>query len=202
MNGWFPGNYPMGDFLSSNRRVNDFDWILYSDNQKKGKGNQYTYIASEPGYQFSYHGPSTITFPDGKEWGELTESKRDQANTSMKATKTFQPNRSTSINTEYPVTDATEMMENSWYKFKYGGKYLYGSNEENNWSRLWGVGYPYNDFSYQSGQYGLFNLGANGWLTIRNISAVDDLEGGYENVWSLSNKSKTIHQLENQSLYQ
>ncbi|MBK8842355.1 MAG: hypothetical protein IPO33_05720 [Saprospiraceae bacterium] len=193
LNGWFPGNYPMGEFLSSNRRVNDFDWILYSDNQKKGKGNQYTYIASEPGYQFSYHGPSTITFPDGKEWGELTESKRDQANTSMKATKTFQPNRSTSINTEYPVTDATEMMENSWYKFKYGGKYLYGSNEENNWSRLWGVGYPYNDFSYQSGQYGLFNLGANGWLTIRNISAVDDLEGGYENVWSLYTNSNKTH---------
>ena len=193
LNGWFPGNYPMGEFLSSNRRVNDFDWILYSDNQKKGKGNQYTYIASEPGYQFSYHGPSTITFPDGKEWGALTESKRDQANTSMKATKTFQPNRSTSINTEYPVTDATELMENSWYKFKYGGKYLYGSNEENNWSRLWGIGYPYNDFSYQSGQYGLFNLGANGWLTIRNISAVDDLEGGYENVWSLYTNSNKTH---------
>lgn len=84
-------------------------------------------------------------------------------------------------------------MENSWYKFKYGGKYLYGSNEENNWSRLWGVGYPYNDFSYQSGQYGLFNLGANGWLTIRNISAVDDLEGGYENVWSLYTNSNKTH---------
>ena len=194
LKGWFPGNYPAGEFLRNDRRVSDFGWILYSDNQKNGKGNQYTYIASEPGYQFSYHGESTITFPDDNNWGEMVQSKRDLNQASMKIIKTFKPNRTQSFTSEYPVTDVTEMLENSWYKFKYGGHYLYTSEEENNWSRLWGVGYPYSDFNYQSGQYGIFALGSSGWLTIREIRPVDRLGGGYENVWNFyTNSDKKTH---------
>jgi hypothetical protein len=183
LNNWLPGNYPEGEFLSENKRFNNFDWVLYGDSNKNDKGNKFSYVASEPGYQFSYHGGSKISFPSDKNWNEMIESKRDQT-TSLVGVKEFSPNRETSNITEQTITNATELVENYWYKFKVNGEYLKIGDKNQAWSSLWSVCYPYSDFTYNTGQYGIYSLGGGGMPTIREFRSVTDPMSKFENVWN------------------
>lgn len=185
LNKWLPGNYPEGEFLSENKRFNNFDWVLYADSDKKEKGNKFTYIASEPGYQFSYHGGSTISFPMGKNWAEMTESKREGDNLLNKV-KDFSPNRATTNVTEQTVTNATELVENYWYKIKVNSEYLKFGDKNQAWSALWSVCFPYQNFPYTSGQYGIYSMGAGGLPTIREFRSVTNPMNGFENVWNFT----------------
>src|SRR5690606_179394 len=88
---WSSKNHPKGEFLSDNLRQNDFSWIL-SPPDKAYQANQYTFIASEPGYQFSYHGETKILFPSSNNWGKLLESKRDNKESLTEKVR-FKPSR-------------------------------------------------------------------------------------------------------------
>ncbi|MBP9133968.1 MAG: hypothetical protein KBF75_08080 [Saprospiraceae bacterium] len=180
---WRKANYPAGEFLSGNKRFSNFDWVLYGDMFKNNKGNKFTYIASEPGYQFSYHGGSSISFPSDNNWGGLLESKRDKG-TAMSKVAGFAPDRVVGRITETPVTNPTELVENYWYKIKVDGEFLKIGDSKQAWSALWSVGRPYSDFQYKDGQYGIYSLGGGGWSSIRMFNNVADTEDGYENIWS------------------
>jgi hypothetical protein len=150
---------------------------------KNNKGNKFTYIASEPGYQFSYHGGSSISFPSDNNWGGLLESKRDKG-TAMSKVAGFAPDRVVGRITETPVTNPTELVENYWYKIKVDGEFLKIGDSKQSWSALWNVGRPYSDFQYKDGQYGIYSLGGGGWSSIRMFNNVADTEDDYENIWS------------------
>lgn len=197
LNNWLPGNHPEGEFLSENKRFNNFDWVLYGDSGKNNKGNAYTYIASEPGYQFSYHGRTDISFPSTSRWNEMIESQRDK-NTSMGTISSFSPNRTVGQLVEQTVTNPTDLVENYWYKIKSSGKTLSIGDKSQAWTSLFGVGQPYNNYSYKDGQYGLYSLGGGGWPTIREFRQIDNPMDHFENIWNFTsepgNKMKLINE--------
>jgi hypothetical protein len=193
---WMPGNYPEGDFLNDNRRFNNFDWVLFGDVMKNEKGDKYTYIASEPGYQFSYHGRSSISFPSSSDWNELIESKRDNYQ-NLNSIKEFSPNRSFGQVTENTISNPTELVENYWYKFKVDGKEIKVGNANERWTGYWGICFPYRDFTYGPGQYGIYSLGKGEMPTIRGFRNIKDPMEYYENIWNFSQEDgnmKVINQ--------
>ncbi|MBK9962566.1 MAG: hypothetical protein IPP06_14915 [Saprospiraceae bacterium] len=197
LNNWLPGNHPEGEFLSENKRFNNFDWVLYGDSGKNNKGNAYTYIASEPGYQFSYHGSTDISFPSTSRWNEMIESQRDK-NTSMGTISSFSPNRTVGQLMEQTITNPADLVENYWYKIKSSGKTLSLGDKNQAWTSLFGVGQPYNNYSYKDGQYGLYSLGGGGWPTIREFRQIDNPMDHFENIWNFTsepgNKMKLINE--------
>lgn len=193
--------YPAGEFLNkSELSLSDFAWI--TDPPPSYKSNTSTYIATETGYRFSYHGETKVSFPSSDQWGELLESKRDNK-AEMKQLFTLKPNRTVESFTKTPITNPTELDENNWYTINYNGDDIYAGDKKQKWSTLWAVTRPYSpkDFTYNESQYGLYTLGGGGFLYIRGLSNIDGLKGSYENVWNLSKSSDNKNIIANNYRY-
>jgi hypothetical protein len=54
---------------------------------------------------------------------------------------------------------------------------------------LFGVGQPYNDYSYKDGQYGIYSLGAGGWASYRQFDAITAHQEENGNIYNFSSGS-------------
>jgi hypothetical protein len=201
--GWSTGNYPEGEFLNETRTASNFNWVLFADqgaeNSKKIAAG--AYIAQEPGYQFSYHGTSTLSFPSDTKWGEIIESKRDKnPNGGSKAFATLTPIRETGFNEEFKVDNYTELLTDSWYKIKHKGEPLY-VNKSNGYGiyihEKWSVDYPNTKSKYENGQYGIYSGGKGSFLSkgsFRNwLDSADDEDAIWNIVGNGNNKATVIN---------
>lgn len=189
--GWFNGNYPEGEYLNETRTASNFNWVLYKTQSEENSQtvSSGTFIAQEPGYQFSYHGSSTLSFPSDTKWGEITESKRDK--NPGAASNTFAnmtPSRDIGFNEEFKVDNYTELLTDSWYKIKYKGEPLYVNNS-NFWGlylhEKWSVDFPYTNFKYAAGQYGIYSGAKGMFLSEDYFRTWDDSDNDEDAVWNI-----------------
>lgn len=189
--GWSTGNYPEGEFLNETRTASNFHWVLYpnqgEENSKKVAAG--AYIAQEPGYQFSYHGTSTLSFPADTKWGEIIESKRDNnPGVASKAFATLTPVRELGFNEEFPIDNYTELLVDSWYKIKYKGEPLY-VNKSNAWGiyihEKWGIDYPHKKHTYKAGQYGIYSGGKGMFLSDKYFRTWSDADDDTDAIWNI-----------------
>lgn len=191
---WSRQNYPGGEFLSINdNSLNDFSWITQAP--PGYSVNDYTYRASEVGYEFSYHGETNISFPLSNQWGELLESKRDKKEP-MQQKFMLKPNRERQAMTITATTSPTELNDNNWYIIKYNGSELYAGAKDQRWSKLWALIPPEKDFRYNTSQHGLYSLGGGGHLYIRGLRNLDTRNNDKETIWNFlkgsDNKSLVV----------
>lgn len=176
---------PKGEFLMLNSNLSDYSWI--TEPPPSYSVNDYTYIASDAGYRFSYHGETKVSFPASNQWGALLESKRDD-NAEMRHRFTMKPIRNKMAMTRTSVTNPAELDEYSWYFLNnpLSGD-LYAGDQKQRWSKLWALIPPERDFKYSTTQYGLYSLGGGGHVVTRGLRNLDDSRGDGEAVWDFSN---------------
>ncbi|HRN34676.1 MAG TPA: hypothetical protein PLQ53_10825 [Saprospiraceae bacterium] len=173
-----------GEF--KNGAAADFSWIETPPPGKtvSNEAKNSAYVASEPGYRLSYHDYTLLFFPASKDWGAMTESKREKESGLRIAM--FRPNREPSI--EIPMNNPTELSLDEWYRISRvdNGQIIHAKHNSGLLYYWWGLEQPYFDKN-EASAYGIYTS-AHGLIYDDGWNFMEEIPSDYSDLWRFSNE--------------